>query len=59
MRIRIRFRIRIPYTAANCPNLELLEVQVKAGLECDVDEEDGGDEEVGGVVDGVVPQAGL
>ncbi len=32
---------------------------MEAGLERDVDEEDGGDEEVGGVVDGVVPQAGL
>ncbi len=32
---------------------------MEAGLEGDVDEEDGGDEEVGGVVDGVVPQAGL
>ncbi len=32
---------------------------MEAGLERDVDEKDGGDEEVGGVVDGVVPQAGL
>ncbi len=32
---------------------------METGLERDVDEEDGGDEEVGGVVDGVVPQAGL
>jgi hypothetical protein len=55
----MRIQIQIPYTAANYPNLELLEVQVEAGLERDVDEEDGGDEEVGGVVDGVVPQAGL
>jgi hypothetical protein len=52
-------RIRIPYTASHCPNLELLKVEMEAGLERDVDEEDGGDEEVGGVVDGVVPEAGL
>ncbi len=32
---------------------------MEAGLERDVDEKDGGDKEVGGVVDGVVPQAGL